>query len=302
MTTRTPCVSVCLPVYNGERHIREAIRSILKQTFEDFELIISDNASTDGTQEICREVTARDDRLRYFRADANRGLAWNFNRAFELATGRYLVWMCHDDSMATEYISRCVEALERDAGAVVCFTNANYIDDKGHLINRADLKNPAASERPSERFHNILYDNGGYICGLMKTEVLKQTRLHGAYADSDRVLLAELGLRGRFRLIPDYLFSRRMYALQTTTKYRDRWDRTLIFDPSKAGKASCPWVREFVEFVAAIRRTPLCCTERLRCYKYLYWWSTVHRRFLSQDLRHGLRCTTRRIMMRPVVD
>lgn len=302
MRTGSPRVSVCLPVYNGERHVRETIRSVLAQTFEDFELIISDNASTDGTQEICLEAAALDPRVRYFRADTNRGLARNFNRAFELASGRYLVWIGHDDLMAPDYISRCVEAIEADADTVLCFTNANYIDGKGDLIQRVDLANPGASETPSERFHCLLYDDRcDPICGLMKTEFLKQTRLHGGYADSDRVLLIEMGFRGRFHQLPDYLFSRRMHGLQTTAR-KDRWERTLIFDPNKAGKAICPWLHEFFDFVVAVRRAPLCRTERFTCYKYLYWWSLVHRSFLYQDLRRGLRRTTERMIMRLVND
>src|SRR5262245_26889183 len=123
MIARNPCVSVCLPVYNGQDYVSEAIRSVLEQTFEDFELIISDNASTDGTEEICRDAAARDPRARYYRADVNRGLAWNHNRAFELARGRHLVWIGHDDLMAPEYVSRCLQAMEEDSEIVLCFAN-----------------------------------------------------------------------------------------------------------------------------------------------------------------------------------
>jgi len=296
MTARTPCVSVCLPVYNGQTYISDAISSICEQTFEDLEVIVSDNASTDGTQALCHEAATHDSRIRYFRADTNRGLAWNWNRAFALATGRYLVWIGHDDLMAPDYIRRCVEGIQQDADTLLCFTNANYIDGQGNVIQQVDLTNSGAAETPSQRFHHILYDTMcDPICGLMKTEFLKQTRLHAGYADSDRVLLAEMGFRGRFHKIPDYLFSRRMHPLQTTG-YRDRWERTLILDPSKAGKAVCPWWREFFGFGVAIRQAPLCRIERFRAYKYLYWWSLVHRPFLYQDLRCGLKCTTERIL------
>jgi glycosyltransferase involved in cell wall biosynthesis len=297
MTTRTPCVSICLPVYNGEAYLGDAIRSIYEQTFEDFEVVISDNASTDGTQVLCREAVRHDSRIRYFRGDTNRGLAWNWNRAFELATGRYLLWFSHDDLMAPDYIRRCVEEIQQDADTLLCFTNSYYIDGEGKVMQRMDFMNPGAAETPSERFHHILYDDRcDPVCGLMKTEFLNQTRLHAGYADSDRVLLAEMGFRGRFHKIADYLFSRRMHALQTTTLYRDRWARSLIFDPSKTGKAVCPWWREFFDFVVAIRRAPLCRKERFRAYKYLYWWSLIHRPFLYQDLRRGLKCTTQRMI------
>ena len=126
-----------------------------------------------------------DSRIRYFRADTNRGLAWNWNRAFELATGRYLVWFSHDDLMAPDYIRQCVEVLQQDADTLLCFTNSYYIDGEGKVIQRVDLLNPGAAETPSERFQHILYDvRCDPVCGLMKTEFLKQTRLHAGYADS----------------------------------------------------------------------------------------------------------------------
>jgi glycosyltransferase involved in cell wall biosynthesis len=296
MVRCSPSVSVCLPVFNGEKFVQEAIHSILTQTFEELELVITDNASTDATPDICKEFAAKDSRVRYFRGDVNRGLAWNFNRAFELATGQYLVWIGHDDLMAPDYVGRCVEGIEQDAHAVLCFTNANYIDGEGALIQQVDFKNPGDLESPSERFHHILYDNRcDPICGLMKIEFLKQTRLHRGYADSDRVLLTEMGFRGRFHHIPDYLLSRRWHSSQTTA-LRDLWERSLVFDPSQAGKAICPWLREFFDLGVAIHQAPLRPEERYRAYKQLYWWSSVHKSFLYQDFRRGLRFTTKRMM------
>src|SRR4051794_17704887 len=95
MTPSYPEVSICLPVYNGENYVGEAIRSILGQSFENLELIISDNASTDETARICQAFAAQDSRVRYVRSPVNRGLAWNHNRAFALARGRYAMWIGH---------------------------------------------------------------------------------------------------------------------------------------------------------------------------------------------------------------
>ena len=95
-----PRVSVGIPVFNGERFLAETIESILAQTFKDFEIVISDNASTDRTEEICRSYAARDPRIRYNRNDTNRGAAWNHNRVFELARGEYFKWQSHDDFCA----------------------------------------------------------------------------------------------------------------------------------------------------------------------------------------------------------
>jgi glycosyltransferase involved in cell wall biosynthesis len=85
-------VSIGLPVYNAGQYLEEALDSILAQTFEDFELIISDNGSTDNTEAICWSYARRDQRIRYFRNETNLGAAWNFNRVFELASGKYFKW------------------------------------------------------------------------------------------------------------------------------------------------------------------------------------------------------------------
>ena len=108
MSAENPLVTIALPVYNGQNYLRQAIRSVLKQTFRDFELLLLDNASTDGTSEICREAVEQDRRVRYATADENRGLAWNHNRAVELARGRYLMWISHDDALGEDYLGHCL--------------------------------------------------------------------------------------------------------------------------------------------------------------------------------------------------
>jgi glycosyltransferase involved in cell wall biosynthesis len=273
MSNYRPSVSICLPVYNGENYVREALTSALDQTFEDFELIISDNASTDRTHEICRDASGQDRRVRYFRADANRGLVWNYNRLFELARAPYLVYLGHDDVMEKEYVGRCVEALKQDPGAVLAYTNANYIDHTGSVIKRLDFDNSGSSERPCCRFDDILHDGMcDPVCGLLRREVLEQTRLYQGFADCDRVLLAEMGLRGRFSLVPECLFSRRQHAEQSHRKYKDARERTVFLDPTKAGKVIDPELLEYMALFSAIRRAKLPLGERLRCHKVLLRW------------------------------
>jgi glycosyltransferase involved in cell wall biosynthesis len=283
-----------LPVFNGENFIRETLQSILTQTFADFELIISDNASTDGTSEICLEVCSRDARARYFRADRNRGLAWNFNRAFHLARGRYVAWIGHDDVMAPDYIARSVELLEQHPDIVLCFPDAQYLDENGNTVD-VDLRNPGAANTPSERFLGALFGPCDPIFGVMRRETLKQTRLHAPYPDSDRTLLAEMALRGKFLLMPERLFQRRMHPARTTTLYQDRWDRALIFDPNTAGTVIVPWLRQGVDFITVIRRAPIGWKERYRCCRYVHWWISHHRQTIFEDVQRGLLMATKRL-------
>lgn len=282
-----PRVSICLPVYNGEEYICEAIQSVLDQTFEDFELIISDNASEDGTAEICNEFSSKDPRVHYSRSDVNRGLAWNHNRAFAQATGKFLMWMGHDDLLGREYISRCIEAMDEDPEAVLSYSHANHIDDKGNLIARVDMNGPVSSDRPSDRFQSILYEYiDVMIFGLMRRDVLGQTALHGGFAESDRVLLAEMVLRGRFRLVPEYLYTRRFHHVKTSLL--DVRERTLIFDPSKRGKIFFPELDKCTALFSAINRADLPLLERLSCYKHLLGWLQLRRNTVWKDLKIGL--------------
>ena len=114
-TYASPRVSIGMPVYNGADHVAKAIQAILSQTFEDFELVISDNASSDGTDQICRRYAALDPRIRYCRNDHNLGAAANYNRVFELARAEYFKWAAHDDLYAPEYLERCVAELDSSA-------------------------------------------------------------------------------------------------------------------------------------------------------------------------------------------
>src|SRR5450759_3059115 len=117
-----PLVSIGLPVYNAERYLSRALDSLLAQDYPNVELIVSDNASVDGTEEICRSYAQRDARVHYDRADRNMGAIWNFNRVFELASGEYFMWTAHDDLRDRRYVSACVAALRARPDAVLCCT------------------------------------------------------------------------------------------------------------------------------------------------------------------------------------
>src|ERR1700726_3052082 len=130
----TPLVSIGIPVFNAQRYLREALDSLIAQDYENIELVISENASTDGTAAICREYAARDPRVRYERAEMNQGAVWNFNRVYSLARGTYFMWAAFDDLRAPSYVRRCVERLEAQPSAVLCCTDVRLIDEAGRRI------------------------------------------------------------------------------------------------------------------------------------------------------------------------
>jgi hypothetical protein len=129
-----PRVSIGLPVYNGERFLRDALDSLLSQSFEDFELLIADNASTDGTEEICRSYAAGDPRIRYIRNRVSYGAIANFNTVFRLTTGRYFKWAAYDDVCAPEFLARCVGVLDDDPSVVLACSRFAGIDEDGRRI------------------------------------------------------------------------------------------------------------------------------------------------------------------------
>ena len=279
MNNNKPRVSIGLPVFNGENFLSEALDSILAQTYSDFELIISDNASTDSTQEICQTYTAKDQRISYFRNKSNLGGAKNFNRVFELSSGKYFKWAAHDDLCAPEYLKRCVEVLEHNDSVTICHSKTIYIDENGEVCKEHDDKLDLRSPLPHKRYHDYFfrpYRRCNAIFGMIRIDDLRKTPLIGNYFGSDQVLLGELTLRGKIYRIPEPLFLRRDHPQQL---WRSKPSRSIIeawFDPTRREKITFPHWRLLSEHIKSVNRVPLNWYERAWCYLYLCWWIRIH--------------------------
>ena len=118
MANNNLLLSVGMPAYNSEQDIRDAIDSVLNQTFTDFELIISDNASTDSTQSICEEYASKDPRIQYVRNDENIGVTGNYNAVFKLSKGKYFKWASSNDYCAPSFFEQIINTLEMKPEAV----------------------------------------------------------------------------------------------------------------------------------------------------------------------------------------
>ncbi|MGI0015548.1 MAG: glycosyltransferase family 2 protein, partial [Nitrososphaera sp.] len=151
-----PRVSVGMPVYNGEKFIRESIASILRQSFRDLELIISDNASTDATERICREFATKDRRIRYYSNPVSTDVTENYNRVFHYARGDYFKWASCNDVCAQEFIYRCVDVLDRRPDVVLCYPKTGLFDteitDAEDYEDNLDLQ----EEDPPSRFLHLI--------------------------------------------------------------------------------------------------------------------------------------------------
>jgi glycosyltransferase involved in cell wall biosynthesis len=185
----TPLVSIGLYIYNGQRFIREALDSILSQTFTNFELIISDNASADQTAEIAEAFARRDNRIRYYRAEKNMRAGWNMRRVYELAIAKYFKWAAVDDLLEQDFLRRCVEILESDPGCVVAYAQTKEVNERGAFIKTLATPIKADSKDPVDRFREmILTDHNCYqIFGVIRMSALRQLPPRGIYVNGDRV-------------------------------------------------------------------------------------------------------------------
>lgn len=216
-------VTLGLPVYNGERFLAECLDSILGQTFEDFELLVSDNASTDATYEICLEYARRDSRIRLLRQARNIGAAANFNVLFEEGRAPYFKWCAHDDLLEPRYLESVYDRLEADPTAVLAHSHTRVVDvsaNREHVfVPPFEMQegDPAARLRQFLSHEQKCYE----VFGLIRSDVLARTQLIGSYRGGDNVLLARLALLGPFRFVPEPLFVLRRHAAQSTELLKD---------------------------------------------------------------------------------
>lgn len=275
-------VSVGMPVFNGERYIREAIDSILSQSFTEFELVISDNGSTDGTPDICKTYAATDTRVRYVRHRRNQGVIQNFNAVFALSNGEYFKWAASDDVCGRDYLMRAVEVLDRDSSVVLVWGKTVGIDENGGRVPMqyevSDLNSAISvfSPDPAVRFRRLLRNIwwvDGPFYGVIRSSALRATRwVHPPHHSGDQILLAELSLKGRFYEIPDELFFSRVHTGKTSHAHRTLRDRVALVDPTEPGTgplASLRAMRAYPEriwmYASAISRAPLPLATKLRC-------------------------------------
>lgn len=294
-----PAVSIGMPVYNGEPFLSRALETLLGQDFTDLELVISDNGSTDGTEAICREVAARDRRVRFEHNDRNRGAAWNYNHVLDLANpaARYFTWAAADDERAPSYLSHTVAILDADPSVALAHTGTADIDDEGYVLHVwnqpvSQLEDP----RSWVRLRDLLTLN--HECfqafGIMPMHVARSTRGLCSFADADNVLLVEIALQGRFIQDRETLFFRRQHSQRSMSMYTNQRQRIAWFDPANANRITYPTWRVGVELLEAIRRASLSPADRRACYAcmrvFLRWnWPALAKNVVRSSVQYTQR-------------
>jgi len=265
---------------------------VLAQTFEDWELIISDNLSTDGTSEICSEFAARDSRIRYVATGRNLPLLENFRETFRLACGTYFRWQGDDDWLEPEYVERAVAALEASPSSVLCTTIQQHhrdgrplpINDPIPVLGGVDSTDPADRVQALLR----LFQHGGHlgidpVYSLVRRDVAARTRLQGSIRDGDFVYSCEVALLGPFLHVPEILANRRLPGDARGT-------------PTSKTLAGSPAWRRYVQreisilqVAEAARSLPVGSRVRI---------GTALVRFAAREHAHGVRRRARRRVSR----
>lgn len=284
-----PRVSVGLPVFNGARYLGVTIASILDQDFTDLELIISDNASTDATGEICRDFARRDARVRYVRNERNLGAGPNYDSCFHKARGTYFKWAAHDDALAPGYLSKAVAALDAAPDAVLCTVGITEIGPNDEVLRTYANSFPGVSSpHAAERFGAVIHAR--HQCedffGLYRRAALVGSGLHDNYSGSDRVLLAEMALRGPWVSVPEPLFLHREHEARYTRAIllQDRrqaalWQDSTVQDGGGAKRPKAPstlfHLVVYGKYLDLVRRNVRSSSARAACYRQLArWWLT----------------------------
>lgn len=289
----TPRVTLGVPVYNAERYLAGCLDALLAQDYTDFEIVISDNASTDGTWEICQRYAAADPRIRLYRNKHNLGGHANFARVVELARGELFKWAAYDDVCLPGYVRACVEALDT-AGphTVLTYPQTVLIDEQGETIgpyaDRMDLRDQRAWRRVAGVARHISLCHAHF--GVFRIDALRRTGLIRPYLSSDYTLVAEVAALGEIHEVHEPLFMRRVHGASTRqAKGSSAAAATTWFAPDSGRTAGAPRLRMLGETLRVLVKADGTVTVRLtNAGAFLCTWSVRRTRVRAGRLRQRL--------------
>lgn len=209
LNTNKPLVSIGVPVFNGEKSIGKALNSLINQDYENIEIIISDNASTDKTFDICKKFTLKDSRIKFSPLSRNISGALNFNRTFKLSSGKYFLWAAHDDTRDKSFISKCLFKMEKHLDIALCHSYTNiFVENRKTFLCTANLDSFKGISEMIPQYKKTLQDFPAVaIYGLIRSSAMRKTQLIGNFLGGDIVFINELSLHGKFDQVPSLLFN-----------------------------------------------------------------------------------------------
>ena len=272
MPANTPKVTIGMPIYNGARHLAESLDSLLGQTYQNLEILVSDNASTDDTLAICGHYAAADPRIRILRQETNIGAARNWNFVAERANGEYFKWASANDVCKPTLLEACVGVLEQSADVALCYSNTVLFDDEGRQLGLYEDPLDASQAIPSERFKSVwqtLRLNNAQNAGVVRTSVLRKTGLEGIYMGGDIPLMCELSLYGRFERLDEPLFLRR-YSENSWSGFFSNTEQEMGFNrPGNSDALSIDGMRLLAGLCGRVIRARIPLSQKLSLFPYL---------------------------------
>ena len=229
-----PLVSIGVPVFNGEELLARCLDSLLQQDYPNLEIVISDNGSTDGTPQIAKRYIRADSRVKYVRAEQNRGSAWNFNRVFELSSGEYFAWTAHDDERGPSFVSACVECLERHPDAVLSPGAVEVsIEPSDEIVYVTRFDSFASRTDVVDRYDEALRRLTPLaLYGMYRSSAIRKTRLLQPAIATDIAFIREVVVLGTIAPVSKVLMQ---YRARSTWSTIDQDARTYL------GVARKPW-------------------------------------------------------------
>lgn len=289
-------VVIGLPVYNGQKYLGAAIESHLSQSFGDFDLVISDNGSTDATPDICAGYASKDARIKFLRSPENRGILWNHRRVFEAvdSPNQYFRWAGADDIMEPGLLQAMVEVLNLRPEVEAVVPDTKNIDEHGQVIGSMARTLDLQSTDVFERAHDVLVANYQHVIayGLLRASTLRLMRTGPNYIGWDPIFVWELALRGQMVQLAGPVLLRRFHAGSISRVKTAKEMRKWVEPTSKAGMGLPHWTWAY-ERARALMACPLSAHDRFRIGALLaratLWQRGALMRDITQATRRALR-------------
>ena len=259
----SPLITIGMPVYMGGRGdgrlLKRALDSLFNQTFQDFQVIMVDNASPDDTARIVKKLVKNDPRFAYHRHPVNMGVVYSFARLVTACDSKYFLELHFDSHLAPTYLEECLNILEADQGAVIAYSYCQFVDQAGNLLDVYKDTADFTHEDPGQRYLNLLSGLGWCTAfhGLWRHEAVASLQLHSLRhfnAAFDNEFLALAALRGKLVQIPKPILFRLKDSYQREAEsIETRFNRLYFNYPSFPNFLPfCTWIHDHCQFFRAV--------------------------------------------------
>ncbi len=267
----TPLVSIGIPVYNEAKFIAEALTNLLAQTYPSLQILISDNASSDDTEEICRGFALKYPQITYIRHVKNLGQQGNFNYVPLVASGDYFCWAAGHDFLAPTFIADCVSALQNSPQAVLAYPRTIDVLPDGKPFNENSRPFSLEHFSPAQRFCEVMWRvDCNYVYGLWRRTAMIDSKLFQPFPAPDRVFLSEMAIKGTFVPVQTIRYCRMNRGKKQTEIEKRHRLMSYIFPDKKFTDAQLS-TNEFYRptlrgFYRVVQDAPFSILLRLRCF------------------------------------